>query len=602
MSLMPYASCGFAFRFSLTLAAAMILGLITADAHAERPIAPRLLPEQTLFYLRVANMPELREKFQETATGRMAQDEKLKPLLGQLWQSAVEAFQRVEDQVGAPLHELLAIPQGEICVALVGPREGIPQLIAWLDCGDRIVTMQKLLDRGEQVLASRGVIRSRETFGDVELVIHEPPNQQQRKLTHFIKDNTLVVSSDVDLSKQLLAMWTGEQEPDTMTLADNRKFTSIMSRSMGTKGEEPQVTWYFDPIETVRRVGRGNAGAQTALALLPGLGLDGVKGIGGSLLFASEEYDGIFHTHLLLDNPRKGVIEALAIQPGEVTPEPWVPLDSASYTTWNWDVLKTRQEVVRLYELFRGGEGTWKSQVLQPITDRTGIDAEKEVLEAVTGRFTMVTWIEKPARLNSQSTLIAIKLKDPAASQQVIERLIQKFPGLFEKKAYGGVTYFQGKPRRNGGDLNPELVRIQESCVAIFDDYFILTDSSKLLQQAILTKSDSSRTLANELDFKIIASKIQRQLGDLQAGMIVFNRPEEAMRQLYDMATSDTMRGALKGRAENNPFFKSLDSALTSNPLPPFSVLAQYLAPGGALLTSDETGFHYMAFSLRRDP
>jgi hypothetical protein len=144
-------------------------------------------------------------------------------------------------------------------------------------------------------------------------------------------------------------------------------------------------------------------------------------------------------------------------------------------------------------------------------------------------------------------------------------------------------------------------VRIQEGCIATLDDYVLLTDSSKLLQHVIRTKEDVTQTLANELDFKIIASKIQRQLGDNQAGMIAFNRPEEAFRQLYDLATSEKMRGALKGQSENNPFFRSLDDALTANPLPPFAVLAQYLAPGGALLTSDETGFHYMAFSLRRE-
>src|SRR6185503_15298711 len=107
----------------------------------------------------------------------------------------------------------------------------------------------------------------------------------------------------VDLAKQLLAMWNGQQESGTMTLADNRKFTSIMSRSMGGKGEEPQITWYADPIEIFRRVGRGNTGAQFAMAVVQGIGLDGLKGIGGSLLFAAEEFDGIFHTHILLDNP-----------------------------------------------------------------------------------------------------------------------------------------------------------------------------------------------------------------------------------------------------------------------------------------------------------
>jgi hypothetical protein len=389
-----------------------------------------------------------------------------------------------------------------------------------------------------------------------------------------------------------------------MTLADNRKFTSIMSRSTGGNGEEPQVTWFADPFEIVRRVGRGNAGAQTALAILPSLGLDGLKGLGGSLLFATEEFDGIFHFHVLLDNPRKGLIEALALQSGEVTPEPWVPNDAASYTSWNWDVPKTYNEAVRLYEMFRGGPGVFKSQVLEPITERTGVDLEKDVIHGVAGRFSMLTWMEKPVRINSQTTLIGIKLKDAEASRKVLEQVLQKFPDVLNKKSYGGVTYYQGtapQNRQNRPDINPELIRLQEGCVAIIDDYLLLTDSSKLLQQAIVTKSDASQSLANELDFKIIASKIQRQLGENQAGMIAFNRPEEAMRQIYDMATSQTMRGALKGQADNNPLFKTLDTALTDNPLPPFSVLAQYLAPGGALLTSDETGFHYMAFSLRRE-
>lgn len=587
-------SCAAALFFSLVLPAAVL---------ADRPIAPKLLPEQTVAYFRIANMPDLQSKFKETTTGRMAQDEKLKPLLGQLWQSLVDAFKQVEDRVGAPLNDLLAIPQGEVCIAVVAPTEGTPQLIAWLDCGDRILTMQKLLDRGQEALVNQGATRTSEVVGDVELVIHETPGRGQRKIAYFIKENTVVLSSDAVLAKQLLAMWNGQQEKDTMTLADNRKFTSIMSRSMGGKGEEPQVTWFADPIEIIRRGGRGNAGAQTGLFIIQGLGLDGLKGLGGSLLFATEEFDGVFHTHILLDNPRKGVIEALALESGEVTPEPWAPNDAASYTTMNWNVSKTYNEVVRLFELFNGGAGVWKSNVLQPITERFGVDLEKDVIQGVAGRFTMLTWIEKPARINSQTTLFGIKLKDAAASRKVLEQVVQKFPEQLTKKSYGGVTYYQGNPPQNPNrpNVNPELIRIAEGCIAIMDDYLVLTDSTKLLQQVIVTKSDTSRNLATELDFKIIASKIQRQLGDAQAGMISFNRPEEAFRQIYDLATSESMRGALKGQAENNSFFRSIDTALNDNPLPPFSIFAQYLAPGGALVTSDETGFHYMAFGLRRD-
>ena len=73
------------------------------------------------------------------------------------------------------------------------------------------------------------------------------------------------------------------------------------------------------------------------------------------------------------------------------------------------------------------------------------------------------------------------------------------------------------------------------------------------------------------------------------------------MRALYELATSQTIRQQLATRADGNRFFGALHEALRDNPLPPFSVVAQYLAPGGAMLTNDETGFHYTAFTLRRD-
>lgn len=584
------------------LAVLAIGGISSHVCAADRPSAPNLLPEQTLVYFRVANTPDLVQKFHLTSTGRMAKDEQLKPLLGHLWQMAVDAFARVEEEIEVPLNELLAIPQGEICFSIVAPEEGPPQLIAWIDCGDKILTVNKLLARAEQELANGGLTRATEVLDDVELVVHTRASGRRRSLAYFIKDQTLVISTHADLAKQMLAQWNGEEAEDVITLAENRKFTTVMSRSMGSKGEEPQVTWFLDPLEFARRIGRGNASFQTGLAIVAGLGLDGVKGIGGSLAFATEEFDGIFHTHLLLDSPRKGVIEALALQPGDVTPEPWVPAGIESYATMNWDLTKTYAEVTRLYDLFRGGEGSWEAQVLAPIHDRTGLDLEKDLLAGATGRFTMITWMEKPARLNSQSTLIGVKLVDADASRQVLAKLAERFPERMTKKSYGGTEYYESPlPQDPDERFDENIMRREIGCIAILDDYLLISNNPNLLQQAIITRSDGSRTLANELDYKIIASKIKRQLGDSQAGMIAFSRPEEGLRQLYELATSENMRGQLKTQAENNRFFKGLSDALDANPLPPFSVLAQYLAPSGALLTSDETGFHYMAFSLKRE-
>ena len=82
--------------------------------------------------------------------------------------------------------------------------------------------------------------------------------------------------------------------------------------------------------------------------------------------------------------------------------------------------------------------------------------------------------------------------------------------------------------------------------------------------------------------------------------MLSFERTEESLRFAYDLANADTTRDGLKRLSSENKFFKGLDQALVDNPLPPFEVLAQYMAPGGSVMTNDETGFHYMSFVLRR--
>jgi hypothetical protein len=67
------------------------------------------------------------------------------------------------------------------------------------------------------------------------------------------------------------------------------------------------------------------------------------------------------------------------------------------------------------------------------------------------------------------------------------------------------------------------------------------------------------------------------------------------------MASDPANRELLAQQAGNNRLLKALSSALDAHPLPPFEVLARYLAPGGGLVVNDETGFHMVSFTLKRN-
>jgi hypothetical protein len=168
-----------------------------------------------------------------------------------------------------------------------------------------------------------------------------------------------------------------------------------------------------------------------------------------------------------------------------------------------------------------------------------------------------------------------------------------------QKQSYAGPTYYTIKlpTPQNEPPMN---LRRPDPCLCVLGDYLILTDSSKALEQAITTTNSPGKSLATELDYKLIASKIRRQVGGDSPGLLQFSRPEVGMKLLYDLAQADDTKSLLARQAEGNQFFGRLEKAMKDNPLPPFSVIAKYFAPAGAMMVNDETGFHYTGFTLKR--
>ncbi len=567
--------------------------------YAERPSAPKLLPENTLAYFRVADAQETVTKLGETSMGRMLNDDQVRPLVNELYRSAADAFSNVQDVVGLSLDELLAIPQGELCAALIGSAEGPPAFVFLADVGNSMKQADTLINRLLQEAGNNGTTISTESHVGTELTVLA--GRRNNRFVLFTRENTVVISSDVGLCKQLLDVWDGSSE--FRTLADNRTFTAIMSQSVGTKEERPQISWFVDPIGIVRNVGRGNLGAQAGLALLSPLGLDDFEGLGGSMILATEEFDAIGHFHVLLKNPRRAVLKMLAMTSGDPTPETWVPKDAASYMTLFWDTNVTFSELATLYDLIRLEEGGFARVVRTRMSEPLGVDIQNEVLPLLDGRFSLVTAVERPIKVNSQVTGIGVRVKDTEAARKTLEKLVAKFPETFERKTYGASVYYSIKidQPQQPTEFEQTMVRVPQPSLMLLGDYLLFADSSKLLERFIVTKSTPGSSLADDLEYKLVASRIQRHTGGRIPGLMSFARPEESLRAIYELATAEATKTRLTQAAENNPFFQRLDGALTKHPLPPFSVLSQYLAPSGSMMVSDETGFHWISFGLKRE-
>ncbi len=529
--------------------------------------------------------------------GRMLQDPGLQPHIQGTYSAIKEAVKEATDELGMSLDELLAIFRGEVAVAFLGREQGEPGLVVLVEARDRAADMRKLLTRVSDLLQQNGGGSSEETIDGQVVVTYSI--QAQDRLFGFERDEAFVFATDLSLLKTILAGWNGREDGGLM---ENPQFAAIMKSCKLARDEMPQIVFFADPVGIARSLGDDGIQKRTALAILPVLGLDGFHGVGGTMTMAVGEFDGITHLHFLMPSPRSGVLEAIALEAGDLTPQPWVPGDVAQYMTLYWNFETTYKAVEKLVDGFQGHGATanWSKII---VTDRIGVDLAAEVIPQLSGRVTVLSQVMKPVNINSAAALYAVELNDAeefqATFQKIVDRIPQVAPQMTpEKKSFGSTTYyrinFPTPPNYQEGDPLPEPV----FCIA--HDCLLFSDREAYLKQ-ILSARDESDSLANQLDFKLIASKIQRQSGPAKPGFLSFVRPEESLRYVYDLANAEQMRKRITQAGENNKFVRSLGDVLENNPLPPFSTLEKYMAPAGSSMTIDETGLHYVSFSLMRN-
>lgn len=585
----------------------------------ERLTAPQLFPEKTLAYVRIDDVRQLKADLALSSLGKLGNDPQLKPILSEFYGSLVNNLEQMQETIGLNLDELLSIPTGELALALLPNDRGSaevnrdqaadgeqrvevrisgPAVAILLDAGEEITSVQVILQRMEE--AAKNMVHEEKPFERLTLHRYQNPDRRRQQLAYFIDGGVIVATSDADYLERLAEKWLGTAQEKS--LADNRKFTSIMSRCVGTAGERPQASFYIDPLEIVRQFVPKNAGTSMALAMIPAVGLDGIEAVGGSTIIAPPDFDSINHLHLALASPRRGILSLLRPKSGSTAPEPWIPDSVAGYSTINWDIDSTLQGIERLYNQFYG-EGALDANILDRLSQRFDLDFRRDVMDNLEGRITIVQGFVRPVRLNSGSNVYAIRLKNP---EYVKNSVLPKFIEQIEKQSevtsegFGKLTawVFQVGNRQPPADAP---IRMPEICIALIDDYVVIADSRYMMRQVADCAAGVTPTLNESLDYQIISDRIAGQLQERECSAITFGRPEESLQLFYELARDPQNRERLKGLADRNGFFAALLTALEKHELPAFSVISQYLAPSGGFLAEEETGLHYMSFTLRRE-
>ncbi|HEX3600529.1 MAG TPA: hypothetical protein VHU84_10330 [Lacipirellulaceae bacterium] len=604
----------------------------------------KLFPEESLVFVRIANAHDLGERLRETSTGRMFHDPQLRPFIENLYGKAGELYaEQAQGKLGISWDDMKKLPKGEVAFAVVARPDKRPALLLMVDQGEEASVADKLVDKALEIAQEKGGEFSKEKIGDVEVTVVRDHDRENRMFGVCQRENTIIVATDPNVIRGVLWHWdhagesteaataaapapesvaektakdaasdkastTGDDSKSDKheaefvpgrTLAENDRFATIVKSCRRPQDPPPQLVFFVDPIELVRNVGRGNGGLSFVLGLFPSLGVDGLMAIGGTSTYSTDEYDNLAQLHVLLENPRSGVMLLPAFLPGETTPQPFVPLALQSYLAWNWNLRTTYDRLVALVDQYRY-KGSVDKFVKENISDKLGIDVLTQVVDNLKGRYTWMIGFEQPVHFQGDQHVLAAELNDENAAKDALKSVIEKFPDLFEERHFGTATYYAIKvpSRKEVAEEDKPF----HPFVGIMDGYLFIGTSCQRFEQCVAARDGTAERLVDSNDFARASAVIGRETRGTTPVMFTVSRFEETLRQWYGLLTSDKTRSLLDEKKEKNPFLKALADAMEENKLPPFDVLMQYTSPGGGILYDTDSGYHMISFMLRNEP
>ena len=559
------------------------------------------------------------EKVGRSNMGKLLADENIAPLAQGIYEQGVEAYEEYV-KIGLTLDEIKSLPAGEMTIAVIAPKRKKPVFLFLVQTDPENEAVAKALGIGRDFAEKQGAELETE---ELDEVTYESIVTEGNRVTYFQLDGMIVGSNSREELDDLVDRWHGREVDKVRPLADNRKFVTIMNRCRGSKKYTPDLLFYVDPIELARSSFRGDTQAQFVINFLPLLGLDGILAIGGSSTMFVDEFESVAQGHVLLANPRKGILEMLAFKPADYRPEPWVPETATTYYSTSIDLRKMMVELEKVVDLV-AGEGEFRKRLENDVNKEVGFDLEEDVINSLTGRATIFNWMEPPARFTSQVFTVGIELENPDKINDVMEAVLARIEeddedamDNIEERDYKGFSFWSvtdesmerltGRQRERAAERREQRgqdqvdvefdANIPQLCWGIIENHFFLSGSPQCMELMINTLRGDKKSLSESEQFKTVSRKMTNLLGTDMPCFMVYQDPREIMRAMMDAARLEKT-GPLLDLANGNKYAEGIRRAMQDHPIPPFESVEQYFQPSGMFITSEESGFHMLAFQI----
>ncbi|WP_435010985.1 hypothetical protein P12x_002276 [Tundrisphaera lichenicola] len=583
--------------FRLAITGCLGLAAIAASASVGRAAEPeKMLPDSTLFFLKVKNVAELRESFEKADFGRLLADPALKPLKDDVAAKLAETNEQVKAKLGVTLGELLQLPQGTATVAVVGkPDAKIPvALLISADAGKNAAKMTEVMTKSTKQAEEANAKVGTETFKGLTLHIIQPPQDGDKPNPPLIWTNAesvFHIATDLDALKDVITHADGR--------TDSLASVDAFGKAMTKLGADSPVIWFLDINKSIKLVAQagqaaqgGGGAAQNIEGMLQLTGINGLKAVGGNFAFNSGAFDSVSKVYFLAPAPTQGLLKMFLMPPTSLRPQPWVPANVASYQSLSWDLDKAYDALNDLVNQFQPGMLQLLQQNLVGPNGGEPLDLEKDVFGPIGDRLTIISDFKKPITENSQRLLFSAALEDTKKFEATLSKVIEIAGGTPAKRDFQGTTIYDFKlpdmPAPGAGAANNNPFKNGTVSVAVAKDSVFVASEPTLLESVL---RGGGSALADSPDFQAVAKQIPAQ-----SSTLTYAKADEQARVTYDMIKSGQFEEAFQA----NPNGPDPSKVFDRSKLPDFSVFAKYLSAGGGFGLMEDDGMTFTTFTLRK--
>jgi len=642
-------------------AAAALLALLTAAARAGG-FAPSetIFPDTTRAWLSVPDPDAFRERFERSPYGQLIADPGMKAFVDTVReQISTNGRQRLE-KLGLTLDDLEKVPGGEVAIGSVEAEPGRLATLLLVDTTGREEEAKALVERITARLLERKATVVAIADAPPQLTVYALPDDTQddrvpksRRVAFAVGDHALLVGDDAQQVGQAFGVLAQGRKD---SLASLPGFAGVMKPCREALPESaPPLRWFVDPIGFAKawqasRPAKEKKKGPDYVTILARQGFDAVKAAGGLVAFGDGAY-GIRH-HTMIHAPAlpgrepgaadcyDGAARMLRFPNLKAPrPQPWTPREASGWSTLQWDLGAAFVAAEPLVDDVVGDKGVYDDVIASLKEDPDGpqIDVEKDLVDCLTGRITVITDHVDPRDTDAERLVIAIEVADQARVAETIAKVMNadsdmrkveinghvawelidrttELPQL-DVAVPGVVTPGATDPVENPDDeAHRRRARLRDgrdekllphSTVSVAVGHLFIASHRDVLER-VLGAPVAGGGLGAAADFSAAVAEVDRLLPGDKASF-TFLREDRSLQPAYELLRQGSMPKSksvfgqlLNGLLGDGKPGTVREQRIDGSTLPEFETIRRYLGTAALALESRPDGWYIAGMSLPR--